>query len=628
MKIRAKLVLLILGIVALFGAASTAYFLLLSPVNQMEREKTYYSRLADAIKTEQIALNRIPFGLIAKTSEAFDAAVKKVDAAFQDLDHIKLLSTINADAKKSTEIIAGLKTLNEKRLQRLQSDYQALEDSSKAVFLYLDQVSFSRLYTDKFRADQNSLVASALSELPTLMVDIDMMQNSLVASINSISERYAIIDASIASARSKALATAVIIVAAIIALTILGALVFANGIAKSVIGIERNIALLKEGDLSERAQLSTRDEIGVLAGNLNLFLDAFSHSILNIKSISEANIEAKDRLIEAANEATSSTTQIEANARSIEGQVQSLDGRIEQSSGSIGKILAGIAGLDAQIDGQSAMVEEATASVTQMLSSLANMSRLTERNRVSAGQLVQEAEKGRSVFETAFTKIGEIPQNIGTIRDMAAVIQNIASRTNLLAMNAAIEAAHAGEAGRGFAVVADEIRKLSEASTRSSRDIASSISAIVKTIEEASMANAGTNQAFAAIDARIREVSRAMTEIFESIKEFQTGSEQILAAMTELQDRSLSVQAGSRAMDDGSKEIKTMMEDVGRISSEVASNIAEIAKGVEDIGASIRVVASLADNVGSGSARLDGEVGFFKTGPADPAQAGAGARES
>jgi methyl-accepting chemotaxis protein len=259
------------------------------------------------------------------------------------------------------------------------------------------------------------------------------------------------------------------------------------------------------------------------------------------------------------------------------------------------------------------MVEEATASVTEMLSSLTNMSRITEKNQKAAEDLVAVSERGRTVFETVSAKIGEIPQNIGVIRDMATVIQNIASQTNLLAMNAAIEAAHAGESGRGFAVVADEIRKLSEASTTSSRDIAESIKGIVSKIEEASTANAGTNGAFAAIEERIKGVSTSMTEIHASINEIQVGSRQILDAMVDLQDRSLGVRAGSKSMEEGSTEITEMMADVGRISSEVANNITEIAHGIEDIGSSIRSVGSLSEDVGSGSALLDAEVSRFKT---------------
>ena len=613
MKIRGKLIWLIIGIVVLFAVAGSFYFALLSPVDKMEKEKFYFVALVDAIKEQQIAINRLPFARIVKASDDFDAADKKVEDAFRGLGNVKVLPTVSAQVKRAVEIVANLKALNDTRLTKLRADYGTVADDAKTLFYFIDAISPTQIYTTKFGSDKTSVLQTALPHLQTLMTDVEIMYDSLSASTDTISEQYSIIDHDISAARSRALKTAGLIVFVIIVLTVLGALSFANAIAKSVIGIERNIALLKSGDLSERARLSSRDEIGLLAGNLNHFLDGLSTSILHIKEISTSNIRAKNRLIDAANEATSSTTQIESSTRSIGRQIESLDGRIGESAGSIRKIGAGIADLNVQIEGQSAMVEEATASVTEMLSSLENMARVTERNRASADELVAEAERGRVVFETAFTKIGEVPRNIGTIREMAGVIQNIASQTNLLAMNAAIEAAHAGDAGRGFAVVADEIRKLSEASTASSRDIAASIQAIVAKIDEATSANAGTNRAFAAIEDRIKDVSRAMAEINASIAEIQTGSKQILAAMVDLQERSLSVKSGSKAMGEGSAEIQSMMGDVGRISNEVASNIAEITRGVADIGASIRSVDGFAEDVGSGSARLDEEVGRFKT---------------
>ena len=104
-----------------------------------------------------------------------------------------------------------------------------------------------------------------------------------------------------------------------------------------------------------------------------------------------------------------------------------------------------------------------------------------------------------------------------------------------------------------------------------------------------------------------------MTEIHGSINEIELGSKQILAAMVDLQERSVTVKSGSKAMDDGSTEIRAMTEDISRISNEVASNIAEITKGIDDIGASIRAVSRFAEGVGTGSARLDGEVSRFKT---------------
>jgi methyl-accepting chemotaxis protein len=613
MKIRVKLAFLVVGVVALFAAAASAYFVLLSPVDRMESEKAYFIKLSVAIMEQQIVLNRLPFIRLAKAEGEFEKASGEVAQAFADLGKVKALPTASLEVRKAVQIIAAQKALNDKRLQKLEADFETARQDAMAIFTFIENVTLNKIYATKPRASKAVLVEAAFPHLDAFMTDVSIMQDSLQSSRDNISEQFTVIDRQISAVRSKALAAALALALAIIGLTIAGALAFSSGIANSVIDIERNIAPLKDGDLTRRSRPRSRDEIGVLAGNLNLFLDGLSGSLLRVKEISSSNIGAKDRLIQAASEATGSATQIEASELSIGKQIQNLDSRIAESAGSIVRIGASIDDLNSQIEGQSAMVEEATASVTEMLSSLANMSRVTERNRSLADGLVAEAGLGRSVFEEASAKINEIPQNIGSIREMAGVIRSIASQTDLLAMNAAIEAAHAGEAGKGFSVVADEIRKLSEASASSSREIAMSIEAIVAKIDEAMEASSGTTGAFTAIDDKIRELSKAMAEMHASIVEMQTGSEQILAAMVDLEERTLGVKAGSRAIDESSAQIRSMMNEAGRISGEVAGNIGEIAKGIADISGAIREVSSLANGVGAGSARLDEEVNRFNT---------------
>ncbi len=614
MKLRTKLMLLIGTILALFAVAATVYFMSLRPISTIEREHQYFIVAADAITNLEVQTGRLMVNTFFDQKTEYDKALHNYYAAMDDINSkVVLLPRISPALAKAVAAVRQLRTLSDSSFQSLESTWAELIRSAKDIFYDSDSAYMMKFFGSAAQGADPALLAQARSNVFSLQDSIQNLNSSLSASAQTLDANDRIISAEIRHLRRTSLEVVSGIVAGIFALALAIAMLMARSIVRPVIGLVRNIGIMAQGDLTGHFKVRSRDEIGLLAGNLNRFLDGLSTSILHIKEISTSNIRAKNRLIDAANEATSSTTQIESSTRSIGRQIESLDGRIGESAGSIRKIGASIADLNVQIEGQSAMVEEATASVTEMLSSLENMTRVTERNRASADELVAEAERGRVVFETAFTKIGEVPRNIGTIREMAGVIQNIASQTNLLAMNAAIEAAHAGDAGRGFAVVADEIRKLSEASTASSRDITASIQAIVAKIDEATSANSGTNRAFAAIEDRIKDVSRAMAEINASIAEIQTGSKQILAAMVDLQERSLSVKSGSKAMGEGSAEIQSMMGDVGRISNEVASNIAEITRGVADIGASIRSVDGFAEDVGSGSARLDEEVGRFKT---------------
>ena len=476
----------------------------------------------------------------------------------------------------------------------------------------IQPLSFYTVDEERYKPKKAFLDAARL-DLPAFMSTLRIASQSLQYSAGTIEENNVIINEQILSIQNGATRTAAIIAFLVIAAAVTAALFFARSMALSVVGMAKGIGKLKEGDLTVRAAVAGSDELAVLAGDLNATLDLLALSLGEIKRVSKSNLEVKDRLVSASSEASSASTQIESSARSIERQFETLNSHVESSSQSVGKIGGAMADLDREIADEGAMVERVTASVTQMLASLENMSRITARDRESSVKLVEEAGRGSEVFASATLKIAEIPESVDAIRDMAKVIQGIASRTNLLAMNAAIEAAHAGEAGAGFAVVADEIRTLSEASTSSSKEITKSIKAIVDKIRLSMEANSSISGAFAAINGRISEVSASMDELYASIGEIQAGSKDILEAMVELRDRSLKVKDGSQAAKDGSLEISAAVAELSRISSEVNSNIGEITLGISDIHSSIGHVSDFAERVGAESVRLDAEVNRFKT---------------
>jgi len=614
MSIRLKLITLVVGTLVLSAASLCLFLVFLAPVNRIERERGYLSALAEAMKEEQVQLNRLPYAGIKEGSRSFQAAVDGTDGAFVKLGDIRTLPRLNQGMKDSLEIIRRLKTLRDRNLAAMQADYQVLVGDAKAVFTFFDFKNFTEFSDyDFLNPVSKALASAALPHLHKFMTSQSIMQGSLEAALSTVADQYSIIDRQIRKSRSEAIAAAAGIAGLIVALSVTMALVLANGIAAAVIGLERNISLLKDGDLSGRAKIRSRDEMGKLSADLNRFLDGLSGALNRIKGISGTNVEMKDELLKAVTEASGSVAQIQVSTESMGKQIRGFDRSIEESTRSIGRILRGIEELDEQIEGQGSMVEEVTASVTEMLSSLDSMGRITERDRALAEGLVRVAERGHRVIEEASDKIAEIPRSVGIIREMAEVIRGVAASTDLLAMNAAIEAAHAGEAGRGFAVVADEIRKLSEASGASSDDIARSIESIIARIEEAMGANAGTSEAFAAIDGKIREVASSMDELFSGLGEIRQGSEQILQAMTVLQERSMRVKEGSSSMKEASSEIGAMTEELGRVSSEVSTSIGEIGDGMSDIDRAIDTVAKLAERVGDGSNRLDEDVGRFKT---------------
>jgi len=614
-RIRAKLNFLIVGLVSLMGLTLGLYFVIMAPVAKIEAERAYFVRLTERLNAEMLVVSRLPYTSFAEGSSRLAAAGKDSQEAFADLAKVRMLPRINSGMRGVLEIIANLQALDDKQRAMLGERYEKEKGYAQEIFAFVSSVQPLSFYTADEAHYKGKKVAldAARQSLPGFMSALSIMNKSLETAIATIAENYRTINSEIARIQSGAARVSALIALLVVAAAIALALLFARSMALAIVGLARGIAKLKDGDLTLRTAAKGSDELALLAADLNATLDLLAASFQEIKQVSRANIDVKDRLIASSTEASSASTEIEANALSIARQFQTLNAHVEVSAASIGRIEGAMARLDSEISDEGAMVERVTASVTQMLASLENMSRITSRDRESSGKLVEEAGRGGEVFASASRKIAEIPESIGAIRDMAKVIQGIASRTNLLAMNAAIEAAHAGEAGAGFAVVADEIRTLSQASTSSSREIGLSIKAIVDKIQLSIEAGSSISAAFAGISGRISEVSSSMDELYASIGEIQSGSKDILEAMGQLRERSLKVREGSQAVQKGSAEISSAVGDLGRISSEVTSNIGEITAGITDIHLSIGQVAGYAEQVGAESARLDGELGRFRT---------------
>ncbi len=392
-------------------------------------------------------------------------------------------------------------------------------------------------------------------------------------------------------------------------------IVFAGYITKPIKQASSRILEISEGDGDLTTFLTVRrmDEVGHLALNFNAFVSNLGGIIKNIqRSVRHLNT-IRENLTQGTSQTVSSTEQIGANVNSIRQQIESLDDQVAGVSTAMEEINSQIVSLIAQIDSQSVNISESTASVEEMISSLTNVARITEIKKESTAQLIETARKGGDELEDAVNEFTRLTEKIDAIKEMVGIINGIASQTNLLAMNAAIEAAHAGDAGKGFAVVSDEIRKLAEGSQTNSAQISSVISEVVGTIETTALSIDKTSQTFSEINKEVFEVTNALNEINSSTQELSSGGAQILKAMTVLNQISVRVSEGSGEMKIGAIDVNKSMQQVARISSSVLEGIGEIGKGTDQISEAMQGVVDLTNQIEGESKKLASESDRFKT---------------
>jgi len=219
-----------------------------------------------------------------------------------------------------------------------------------------------------------------------------------------------------------------------------------------------------------------------------------------------------------------------------------------------GKMQAMLEKLNEHVEEQAASVNTSSAATEEMIANIQSVTDTLAKNTQSVRELQEASMAGHASLNDVVADIQEIARESESLLEINAVMQNVASQTNLLSMNASIEAAHAGEAGRGFSVVADEIRKLAESSSKQSKTIKGVLKSIKESIDKITKSTDGVLGRFSAIEDGVKIVARQEDSILHAMEEQGHGSKQILQAVGNVNEATHKVKEAARRMVETSKE--------------------------------------------------------------------------
>jgi hemerythrin-like metal-binding protein len=237
------------------------------------------------------------------------------------------------------------------------------------------------------------------------------------------------------------------------------------------------------------------------------------------------------------------------------------------------RITENISQLNGEIETQTDSVARSSSAIEEMLANIDSVTRISRTNSENVNRLAEASEAGRTSLRAVADDMREIARESEGLLEINSVLASIASQTNLLSMNAAIEAAHAGEAGKGFAVVADEIRKLAESSGEQSKTISTVLKKIKDSIGKISAATGGVLDQFSAIEADVKTVSDQEEQIRNAMEEQSAGSKQILEAVGKLNEITRTVKNTSGQMQAGSREIISQGQNLEKAAAEITGEI-------------------------------------------------------
>jgi len=327
--------------------------------------------------------------------------------------------------------------------------------------------------------------------------------------------------------------------------------------------------LVASGDFTQQLPIHRRDEVGKLAEALNSMSARLKTMVATIQR--------------SAEQVASSSGQITSSAQKLAEGAQSQASTLEQTSASVEELTASVDQVAAHAQSQAQAVEQGTSFMAQVHAAIENVSKNLAEIAGLAGRSVDNALQGARAVSEVMEGINLIAEGAEKIGGIISVISDIADQTNLLALNAAIEAARAGEHGRGFAVVADEVSKLADRSSTSTKEIVSLIKESAKNVTRGVETAKGSQAAMEQIRAASQTVQVMIEDLSDSMSQQVGAVRELAKALESVSEMSQSISVAAEEQTTNARQVSRAVENVNEVTQSAASAAEEMSAATTEL---------------------------------------------
>jgi len=373
----------------------------------------------------------------------------------------------------------------------------------------------------------------------------------------------------------------------------------------------KKLASSESADLNKKVAILNFNETGRITESLNAYLEVLRGMVAEIKAGCASLADNGSGLNASMFEAEEKVKDITASVKKANEDIDTQIVATAESSDAVAKISGRVQELHAAVAQQTASVSNSSAGIEEMIANIAAVTSNVERINKTFTDLLSSANRGKEKIAGSNTLIGKVMDSSALLLDANKMIAAIAAQTNLLAMNAAIEAAHAGSAGAGFAVVADEIRSLAEKSSKQSSLVNGHLKEVREAINNAVTSSNAASSGFDEMLSLITTVTSMEHENANAMQEQKAGSDQVAQTLLEMQQTTEVVNRAAEALSEDAKQLKAAIGALVDGSDHVKEEMDAILNDTVEMNATFEEVSQLKENNNENFRIVSEQVGRF-----------------